>query len=84
MIHKSALCLKAVRLYNLFHDRGATIGEVSKRIGYSKSTTRRVLIQLVNWGYLSFEMEEYKSTGRRVYNMTEEGYIWLADYRELI
>lgn len=83
MVHKTALVLKAVRLYEVFEDRPATIGEVAKRTGYSKSTVRRILTQVANWGLLKCAKIEYKSTGKRVYWTTDEGRIWLSDYRGL-
>lgn len=79
MIHKTAIMLKALAFYTSADP--ATIGEVAKSSKYSKSTVRRLLQQLCNWGYVSSDKVDYKSTGKNVYWMTDEGRIWLSDYR---
>lgn len=56
-----------------------TIGEVAKRINLSKSTTRRLMIELTNQGLLWCDYVPYKSTGVRLYKLTDEGHIYLSE-----
>lgn len=83
MLHKTALILKTVRMFWDFYSRGSTIGEIAKRIGYSKSTVRRMMTKLVEWGYVTHEKADYKSTGKNVYTITAAGIEWVSDYRSM-
>lgn len=56
-----------------FYDGGATIGETAKDAELPKSTVRRHLETLAKEGYLTCEIVSYKSTGKRVYFVTEKG-----------
>lgn len=83
MVTKTLFTLKAISLHNVFNDRAATVGEIAKRTGYSKSTARRTLQKLETWGYVRCELQDYKSTGKRVYWLTADGIDWLKNYRSM-
>ena len=61
-----------------------TVGEVSKRVTFSKSTVRRAMNIFNQWGYVESNWEDYKSTGRKVFSITDEGRIALSEMREML
>lgn len=60
----------------------ATVGQVAKVVNLSVSTIRRICIQLCNQGYLWCDFVPYKSTGARLYKLTDEGHIFLEDRKK--
>lgn len=71
--------LNAVRRVHWETGEMATVGQVSREVELSVSTIRRVCIHLSNQGYLWCDFVPYKSTGARLYKLTDEGHIYLED-----
>jgi len=71
--------LKAVRAVRWATGDLATVGQVAKVVNLSVSTIRRICIELTNQGYLWCDFVPYKSTGARLYKLTDEGHIFLED-----
>lgn len=61
-----------------------TVGQVADHVNFSKSTVRRALQLFANWGLVCDEWKEYKSTGKRVFYITDEGRITLSGYRRIL
>lgn len=83
MLHKVMIVLRAMRALYFKIWRKMSIGEISRAAKIPYSTTRRLLDKAFNSDLVDCEIVDYKSTGKRVFWLTDKGIDWLASYREL-
>ena len=65
------------------HRSPVTIGQLSEKTKIPYSTLRRFLTTAENSNLVDCELQPYKSTGRRVFWLNEQGVEWLASWIEL-
>ena len=84
MLHKIMAILKTMRNHIVFSFAPMTVGELARWSKKPYSTVKRALEKAEASGLVEKEFRPYKSTGQWVYWITEKGFDWLADYREIV
>lgn len=70
---KMFLISKRLFWYANREGRKITLGELSRVSGLPKSTCRRIIDKMEKRGLIDWEFDEYKSTGKYTYALTEIG-----------
>lgn len=75
---------KALFWYANREYRLISLGELSRVCDISKSTLRRHLIKMGELGLVHTEYQEYKSTGRRMYELSNAGLNWFHSQKGIL
>lgn len=78
MLHRVMVVLKALYRRTIFFLDPITIGELVRSTGLPYSTVRRRLETAQNSELVDSEIRPYKSTGKRVFWLTEKGMDWVS------
>lgn len=78
MLHRVMVVLKALYRRTIFFLDPITIGELVRSTGLPYSTIRRRLETAQNSGLVESEIRAYKTTGKRVFWLTEKGLEWVS------
>lgn len=75
--------LKSIYLAQAGMGQNSTIGEISRSTKIPYSTVKRRLDQAYNSGYVQCEIVSYKTTGKWVFWLTDEGKDFIACSKEM-
>lgn len=84
MLEQVLKILKNLYAQQVLLGKISTVGELSKECKIPYSTTKRRLIMAEKSGLVEWELVDYKSTGKRVFWLTEKGLDWVSNCKELL
>jgi hypothetical protein len=81
MLHKIMVILAKMRAYYVQRLQPVTIGELARFANKPYSSVKRWLEIAENSGLIESDIRPYKSTGKRVFWLTDKGFVWLDGYK---
>ena len=84
MLQRLARILKTLYAHQILLGQNCTIGELEKELKIPYSSVKRILERAENSDLVMNQVVPYKSTGKRVFQLTEKGANWVSCCKELL
>lgn len=84
MLAQVVKILKTLYVHQVLMGQNCTVGELAKATKIPYSTVRRRLEMASKSKLVECDVVSYKSTGKRVFWLSESGLSWVADTKELM
>lgn len=84
MLQRLARILKTLYAHQVLLGQNCTVGELEKELGIPYSSVKRILEKAENSRLVENQVLPYKSTGKRVFQLTEKGLDWVSCCKELL